>query len=417
MLFEGYTGGGTKDVIGGLMATGDVGRFDDGGRLFVEGRDDEMIVSGGENVFPKEVEDLLARHDAVAEAAAVGVDDRDFGQRLRAFVVLERGKEVSEEDLKGYVKQNLARYKVPREIVFLDELPRNATGKVLKRELKELRSWRRRPPPTRRISLRLAGSWYTANPRRGAAVSTGAVVAIVIAVLIVLALVMLLGRRGRERQRESRRGEAREIRREAEVSRAQADETRAEAEERAARARREEADARQQSRGPTSASARRRSATWRPTAVDPDVDEDDPDRGPRSPGVHRPRPGRGQRRSVEDTRARVDGSAVAHDEARGPAGSSAGPTRARSVLTADRPVTGAVAAQQQPRAPGLLPARCRDWVAAPAHHRPGAERELVHAAIGAPAADGVRVVLRLAPSDAAQLRLAPAGDLAAHLEA
>jgi len=138
MLFEGYTGGGSKDVIGSLMATGDVGRFDDGGRLFVEGRDDEMIVSGGENVFPKEVEDLLSRHEAVAEAAAVGVEDKDFGQRLRAFVVLEEGKDASEDDLKGHVKQNLARYKVPREIVFMDELPRNATGKVLKRELAEM---------------------------------------------------------------------------------------------------------------------------------------------------------------------------------------------------------------------------------------------------------------------------------------
>jgi fatty-acyl-CoA synthase len=138
MLFEGYTGGGTKDEIGGLMATGDVGRFDESGRLFVEGRDDEMIVSGGENVFPKEVEDLLARHEAVAEAAAVGVEDKDFGQRLRAFVVLAEGKKVSEDELKGYVKSNLARYKVPREIVFLDELPRNATGKVLKRDLQEL---------------------------------------------------------------------------------------------------------------------------------------------------------------------------------------------------------------------------------------------------------------------------------------
>jgi acyl-CoA synthetase (AMP-forming)/AMP-acid ligase II len=138
MLFEGYTGGGSKDVIGNLMATGDVGRFDEAGRLFVEGRDDEMIVSGGENVFPKEVEDLLSRHEAVAEAAAVGVEDEDFGQRLRAFVVLEQGKKASEDDLKGYVKENLARYKVPREIVFLDELPRNATGKVLKRELAEM---------------------------------------------------------------------------------------------------------------------------------------------------------------------------------------------------------------------------------------------------------------------------------------
>ena len=137
MLFEGYTGGGSKDVIGSLMATGDVGRFDDGGRMFVEGRDDEMIVSGGENVFPKEVEDLLSRHDAVSDVAAVGVDDKDFGQRLRAFVVLESGKMASEGELKGYVKQNLAGYKVPREIVFIDELPRNATGKVLKRELVE----------------------------------------------------------------------------------------------------------------------------------------------------------------------------------------------------------------------------------------------------------------------------------------
>ena len=138
LLFEGYTGGGSKDVIGSLMATGDVGRFDEGGRLFVEGRDDEMIVSGGENVFPREVEDLLARHDAVSEVAAIGVDDPDFGQRLRAFVVPEKDKQVSEDELKDYVKANLARYKVPREIVFLDELPRNVTGKVLKRELKRL---------------------------------------------------------------------------------------------------------------------------------------------------------------------------------------------------------------------------------------------------------------------------------------
>jgi len=137
MLFEGYTGGGSKDVMGNLMATGDVGRFDEGGHMFVEGRDDEMIVSGGENVFPKEIEDLLARHDAVSDVAAVGVDDKDFGQRLRAFVVLESGKNATEDELKGYVKQNLARYKVPREIVFIDELPRNATGKVLKRELVE----------------------------------------------------------------------------------------------------------------------------------------------------------------------------------------------------------------------------------------------------------------------------------------
>jgi fatty-acyl-CoA synthase len=135
MLFEGYTGGEDKQRIGGLVATGDVGRFDAAGRLFVEGRDDEMIVSGGENVFPAEVEDALARHPAVSEAACIGVDDEQFGQRLKAFVVLSG--DASEDDLKRHVKDNLARYKVPREIEFLDELPRNAAGKVLKRELAE----------------------------------------------------------------------------------------------------------------------------------------------------------------------------------------------------------------------------------------------------------------------------------------
>jgi fatty-acyl-CoA synthase len=137
LLFEGYTGGGHKDMIDGLMSTGDVGRFDEKGHLLVEGRDDEMIVSGGENVFPKEVEDCLTRHDAVVEAAAIGVDDEDFGKRLKAYVVLNDPDAIDEDSLKAHVKQNLARFKVPREIVFLAELPRNATGKVLKRELHE----------------------------------------------------------------------------------------------------------------------------------------------------------------------------------------------------------------------------------------------------------------------------------------
>ncbi len=139
MMFEGYTGGGSKEIVGGLMSTGDVGRLDAHGRLFVEGRDDEMIVSGGENVFPREVEDLLADHDEIEEVAVVGVDDEEFGQRLRAFVVPRDGAGLTSEEVQDYVKQNLARYKVPREVVFLDELPRNATGKVLKRELQNAR--------------------------------------------------------------------------------------------------------------------------------------------------------------------------------------------------------------------------------------------------------------------------------------
>ncbi len=137
MAFEGYTGGGDKEHLGDLLSSGDVGHFDEGGRLFIDGRDDEMIVSGGENVFPREIEDLLSDHESVSEAAAIGVEDEQFGQRLRAFVVREDGSEISEDELKDHVKANLARFKVPREIVFVDELPRNATGKVLKRELAE----------------------------------------------------------------------------------------------------------------------------------------------------------------------------------------------------------------------------------------------------------------------------------------
>ncbi|MCW2968962.1 MAG: AMP-dependent synthetase and ligase [Solirubrobacterales bacterium] len=135
MMFEGYTGGGGKEMVGGLMSTGDVGHFDGDGRLFVDGRDDEMIVSGGENVFPREVEDLLADHEAIEEAAVIGVADPEFGQRLKAFVVARNGATLTEDGVKEYVRGNLARFKVPREVVFLAELPRNATGKVVKRDL------------------------------------------------------------------------------------------------------------------------------------------------------------------------------------------------------------------------------------------------------------------------------------------
>lgn len=135
--FEGYTGGGDKERIQGLMSTGDVGHFDANGRLFVDGRDDDMIISGGENVFPGEVEELLVSHDAIREVATLGAPDEKFGQRLRAFVVLHDGASLSADQVQEFVRENLARYKVPRDVVFLDELPRNPTGKVLKRRLAE----------------------------------------------------------------------------------------------------------------------------------------------------------------------------------------------------------------------------------------------------------------------------------------
>ena len=136
--FEGYTGGGHKQIIDGLMSSGDVGYFDNDGLLYVSGRDDEMIVCGGENVFPAEVEDLISGHPDVIEATALGVEDKEWGHRLRAFVVrAEHAAELDEAVIKNYVKENLARYKVPRDVVFVDELPRNPTGKILKRELRE----------------------------------------------------------------------------------------------------------------------------------------------------------------------------------------------------------------------------------------------------------------------------------------
>jgi fatty-acyl-CoA synthase len=137
MLFEGYTGGGSKESVEGLMSTGDIGHLDHARRLFVDGRGDDMIVSGGENVYPEEVEDVIAKLNGVKEAAAVGVPDDEFGQRLVVYVVKGSGPKVTADEVKAHVKKNLARYKVPREVAFVDELPRNSTGKILKRELSE----------------------------------------------------------------------------------------------------------------------------------------------------------------------------------------------------------------------------------------------------------------------------------------
>lgn len=136
--FSGYTDGRNKQILDGYMSSGDMGHFDANGLLFVDGRDDDMIVSGGENVFPQEVENLLEERPDVAEVAVVGVDDVEFGKRLRAFIVSEPGAARDAAEIKQYVKDNLARHKVPRDVVFVDELPRNATGKLLRRVLVEM---------------------------------------------------------------------------------------------------------------------------------------------------------------------------------------------------------------------------------------------------------------------------------------
>ncbi|MGI5502252.1 AMP-binding protein [Lentzea sp. CA-135723] len=134
MLFDGYTNGTSKESLDGLMSTGDLGYLKNG-LLFVAGRDDEMIVSGGENVYPHDVEDLLSTMEGVTEVAVLGVPDDEWGQRLAAFVV--GAKTLTAEQVRDHVKANLARYSVPRDVFFVEELPRNAAGKVLKRQLRD----------------------------------------------------------------------------------------------------------------------------------------------------------------------------------------------------------------------------------------------------------------------------------------
>ncbi|WP_035858331.1 AMP-binding protein [Cryptosporangium arvum] len=136
MLFEGYTNGASKEVSRGFMSTGDVGHLDPTGLLFVDGRDDDMIVSGGENVFPREVENILTEAACVREVAVIGVPDADFGQRLAAYVVLHDGHPADADVIRDLVKAKAARYSIPRDVHFLEELPRNATGKVVPRLLR-----------------------------------------------------------------------------------------------------------------------------------------------------------------------------------------------------------------------------------------------------------------------------------------
>ena len=135
LSFTGYTDGKYKEIVDGLLSTGDTGHFDETGLWFVDGRDDDMIVSGGENVYPLEVENLLDDHPGIVEAAVVGVDDADFGKRLAAYVVGRSDANLDADEIKSYVRSHLARHKIPRDVVFVQELPRNETGKLLRNRL------------------------------------------------------------------------------------------------------------------------------------------------------------------------------------------------------------------------------------------------------------------------------------------
>jgi fatty-acyl-CoA synthase len=127
-----------SSMLDGFFSVGDLARRDAAGRYHIEGRKRDMVISGGVNVYPAEVEAVIEQHPAVAEVAVVGVPDREWGERVRAFVVKREGAEVSEDELKAHCRAQLAGPKVPRDFVFLAALPHNPTGKVLKRELREL---------------------------------------------------------------------------------------------------------------------------------------------------------------------------------------------------------------------------------------------------------------------------------------
>ena len=136
MLFEGYTDP-TKDRrrIQGMLSPGDLGHLDEQGRLYIDSREDDMIVSGGENVYPGQVEEVLRQHPDIGDAVVLGVDDEKFGQRLVAFVIPRPGSGLTDDDVISFSRENLARFKVPREVHLREDFPRNALGKVLRRDL------------------------------------------------------------------------------------------------------------------------------------------------------------------------------------------------------------------------------------------------------------------------------------------
>jgi len=134
-----YTGGSpgreAKAIVDGMTSTGDMGYLDNAGRLFIVGREDDMIISGGENVYPRAVENALAEHPGIADNVVVGVPDERFGHRLAAFVVPRQGSDIDVPAIREYLKDRVSRFEQPRDVNIVDIIPRNPAGKVVRREL------------------------------------------------------------------------------------------------------------------------------------------------------------------------------------------------------------------------------------------------------------------------------------------
>ena len=135
LTFDSYTGGGSKAVVAGMMSTGDMGYFDEAGRLFIVSREDDLIVLGGENAYPRTIENALAEHADIADNAVIGVPDEDYGERLAAFIVSRPDSNIDEAAVREHLKDKVSRFAQPRDITFVEEIPRNPAGKVLRNEL------------------------------------------------------------------------------------------------------------------------------------------------------------------------------------------------------------------------------------------------------------------------------------------
>jgi long-chain acyl-CoA synthetase len=122
---------------GGWLRTGDIGVLDKNGFVYIVDRLKELIITGGENVFPREVEEALYTVPEVGECAVVGLPDKEWGERIAAFIKPKAGKTIANDKIKAYLKTKLAPFKVPKEYVIVDELPKNPAGKILKRDIKK----------------------------------------------------------------------------------------------------------------------------------------------------------------------------------------------------------------------------------------------------------------------------------------